>query len=78
MSEHSLVWHAIKAGQTLSVEYDDEFELGPPPPMHMTPTLVRQSAVDMTLPCAFALPSPSSMRKLCFTGERRTSLDRVL
>ncbi|KDO24524.1 hypothetical protein SPRG_10339 [Saprolegnia parasitica CBS 223.65] len=61
----------------LADDDDCDFELGPPPPMHMGPTLMRQCAVDLTLPQT-TLPSISntSMRKLCFATARSSSLEQ--
>ncbi|EQC33415.1 hypothetical protein SDRG_08930 [Saprolegnia diclina VS20] len=78
LAERACVWSAIHAEQVLDDDDDDcDFELGPPPPMHMGPTLMRQCAVDLTLPQT-SLPSLSntSMRKLCFATERSSSLEQ--
>ncbi|ETW03121.1 hypothetical protein H310_05545 [Aphanomyces invadans] len=57
----------------------NDFELGPPPPLHMTPKLVRQVAMDVKLTSTYSLPTDLSVKssrtaKLCIVVNAATRM----
>ncbi|KAF0743117.1 hypothetical protein Ae201684P_000587 [Aphanomyces euteiches] len=63
------------ARMTVDNEWDickDEFELGPPPPVHMTPKLVRQDAIDMKLTVILDLPPVTSAKRCVAIHQAQT------